>query len=222
MAGGPLHIVDEIEFEPGQRTAFLAALEKRYRPQAQALGLSLHSLLLEPPVEGGGCGEPRVDRLGARERRVVLELARARSRESGPRGVLVRRRAADRAARAALCGVRSLESAALEPAASAPTRRRAAQGRSDAIGLSARAPRRSRGRRARGARTGARIRAGRFVREPGPQPAGTLFGGDYTWDLAGASAAVAARSTRAPLRARSPRADEIALEPIAGGLRAPA
>src|SRR5262245_31147724 len=48
---GPIHILDDVEFAPGQRPAFLAALEKRYRPQAEALGLRLRSLLLEPPIE---------------------------------------------------------------------------------------------------------------------------------------------------------------------------
>ncbi|TMA32784.1 MAG: hypothetical protein E6J87_11825, partial [Deltaproteobacteria bacterium] len=54
MAGGPIQILDEIEFAPGQRAGFLAALEKRYRPQAEALGLRLRSLLLEPPIDVAG------------------------------------------------------------------------------------------------------------------------------------------------------------------------
>jgi len=54
MAGGPIQILDEIEFAPGQRAGFLAALEKRYRPQAEALGPRLRSLLLEPPIDVAG------------------------------------------------------------------------------------------------------------------------------------------------------------------------
>src|SRR5262245_46623388 len=53
-ASGPIHILDEIEFAPGQRAAFLAELEKRYRPQAEALGLRLRSLFLDPPVDAAG------------------------------------------------------------------------------------------------------------------------------------------------------------------------
>src|SRR5215470_7238147 len=54
MASGPLHILDDIEFAPGGRASFLAAVEKRYRPQAEALGLRLASVQLDPPVEVTG------------------------------------------------------------------------------------------------------------------------------------------------------------------------
>ena len=54
MGGEPIHILDEIAFGPGQRASFLAALEKRYRPKAEALGLRLRSLWLEPPIDVTG------------------------------------------------------------------------------------------------------------------------------------------------------------------------
>lgn len=222
MAGGPLHIVDEIEFEPGQRTAFLAALEKRYRPQAQALGLSLHSLLLEPPVEVAGV---------ASRAWIDWELASVASFWSWrARGVANPDLAAfwsDAAPQIArrvrrYAGSGSLESAALAPAASAPiagaARPRAEVTRSVCL-LALRAGV-GEGERAELERALESV-AGASFASLGRNLPGTLFGGDYTWDLAGASAAVLLDRLAAPLRALVTEHDEIALEPIAGGLRAP-
>jgi hypothetical protein len=50
---------------------------------------------------------------------------------------------------------------------------------------------------------------------------GTWNGRDYTWDLAGTSAAALLEALPAPLRELVSDRDQVALEPIAGGLRTP-
>jgi hypothetical protein len=222
MAGGPLHIVDEIEFAPGQRSAFLAALAKRYQPQAEALGLSLRSLLLEPPVEVAGV---------ASRAWIGWELAsvaafwswRARG-VANPDLAAFWSDAAPQIARRVrrYAGSGSLESAGLEPAESAPStgaaRPRPELTRSVCL-LTLRAGIRE-DERAELER-GLESAAGVAFASLGRNLPGTMFGGDYTWDLAGASAAALLDRLAAPLRALVAEHDEVALEPITGGLRAP-
>jgi Stress responsive A/B Barrel Domain len=220
MSGGPLHILDEIEFAAGQRGVFLAALEKRYRPQAEALGLRLGSLLLDPPVEVEGVTSRALIRWELadvaafwswRARGAAQPDLAAFWSDSAPQ---ISRRARRYAS----------DVAELEPLAPvAPTRAglaRVVPGLSRSVSLlhlrpGASDPEREQLERAlESAASGAISSLARNL-------PGTMNGGDYTWDLAGASAARGIDGLPPSLRALVARHDEVELEPIAGGVRAP-
>ena len=219
MAGGPLHIVDEIECAPGQRAAFLAALEKRYRPQAEALGLSLRSLLLEPPVEVEGV---------ASRAWIDWELADVAAFWSWrARGAAQPDLAAfwsDCAPQIARRTRRyASDIAGLEPLAPvAPARGGLARlvGLARSVSLLHLRPAVSDAERGQLERALESAAAGSISSLARNLP-GTMNGGDYTWDLAGASASQAIEGLPVSLRALVARHDEVELEPIAGGLRAP-
>jgi hypothetical protein len=221
MTGGPIHIVDDIECAPAQRAALVAALEKHYRPQAEALGLRLRALWLEPPVEVDGVASRAL---------VTWELAdvaafwswrlRGTARpdlaafwsDSAPQ---IRRRVRRYVA--------PVESSALEPFARATDAgaARPAPGVTRSVSLLRLHPgvaddARSELERVLGSA------AGGACASLGRNLPGTLNGGDYTWDLARASPAESIASLPATLRDLIADRDEVVLEPIAGGLRAPA
>jgi stress responsive alpha/beta barrel protein len=220
MAGGPLHILDEIEFAPGRRAAFLAALEKRYRSQAEALGLTLRSLLLEPPVEVEGVASRALIRWELadvaafwswRARGAAWPDLAAFWTDSAPQITQRTRRYAS-------------DGTGLEPLAlAAPARggrARVVPRRARSVSLLHLRPGVSDAERTQLERALESADAGAFASLARNLP-GTINGGDYTWDLAGASAARAIDGLAAPLRALVGRHDEVAIEPIAGGLRAP-
>src|SRR4030095_12000108 len=181
MASRQIHILDEIDSRSGQRATFLAALEKRYRPPAEALGLRLRSLWLDPPLDVAGIASRalidwELDGVDAfwswRQRGLATPDLAAFWSDAAPQIARRVRRYAG-----------SLESTGLEPAPEPES------GRMHTVpGLS---------------RCGCSIRWRRGVAEEGrPQleralkPAagsvfaslgrnlpGTLFGSDYTWDL---------------------------------------
>jgi Stress responsive A/B Barrel Domain len=222
MAGRPIHILDEIEFAPGRRAAFLAALEKRYRPQAEALGLRLRSVLLEPPIEVAGVAARawigwELDGIAAfwswRARGTAQPDLAAFWSDAAPQIARRVRRYA---------GAGSLESAGLEPAATASS---AGAARPDpalprSVCLLTLRPGVEDGERAELERALAAAPGGAFA-SLGRNLPGTLSGGDYTWDVAGASAGDLIDGLAAPLRALLVDRDEVVLEPIAGGVRAP-
>ncbi len=253
MSSGRIHILDEIEFAPGARAAFLAALEKHYRPAAEDIGLRLRSLWLDPALEAEGvaCRALLDWELGE-----VADFWAWRARGGAhPELVAFWADAAPQIARRARRYVRevgSLAPAGPERSGLAPGTARSASG--DA------APERGLAQPRPGVRRTValiRLRAGagdaeraaleralalQAERAPGVAAAslgrnlpGTLNGGDYTLELgshaAGApgaparseapSAGALVAGLSAPLRALVAGLDEVALEPIAGGLREP-
>jgi hypothetical protein len=216
VASGPIHILDEIEFGLGQRATFLAALEKRYRPQAEALGLRLRSLLLDPPLDVADVASRAL---------IVWELADVaafwRWRERGavqPDLAKFWSDAAPQIARRVRRYAGSPESAGLERVAPAAGRAQPVPGLSRSVCLLRLRPGVGDEERAQLERA-LESAAGSAFASLGRNLPGTLFGGDYTWDLAGASAAALIDGLAAPLRGLISERDEVALEPIAGGLR---
>ena len=223
-AGGePIHILDEIEFAPGQRAAFLAALEKRYRPQAEAIGLRLRSLWLDPPVDAADVASRalidwELDGVAAfwswRARGVANPDLAAFWSDAAP-GIArrVRRYASE---------VGSLAATGLAPVA--PVRE---AGRAQPVPGLIRSVSLLRLRPGVGDAQCAQLEralagaAGDAVSSLGRNLPGTLNGGDYTWDLVGASASALVEGLAAPLRELISEHDEVALDPMGGGLRAP-
>ena len=220
MGGGPLHILDEIEFVAGQRASFLAALEKRYRPQAEALGLDLRSLLLEPPVEIEGVASRALIRWELadvaafwswRFRGTTRPDLAAFWSDSAPQIVQRTRRYASDVA-----GLEPLARVAAAPRG----RARIVPGLGRSVSLLRLRPDVSDAERETLERALESAAAGAFSSVARNLP-GTMNGGDYTWDIAGASAAGVIDGLPASVRSLVDRCDEVELEPIAGGLRAP-
>jgi hypothetical protein len=218
--GAPIHIFDEIEFARGQRAAFLAALEKRYRPQAEALGLALRSIWIEPPVEVDGVASRA---LIGWELADIAAFWRWRQRGiANPDLAAFWSDAAPLIARRVRRYASALESGVLAPSGTAPE-----AGGADPVPGRARSVCLIRLQRGVGADERSELgralasAAGSAFSSLGANLPGTVNGGDYTWDLADATAAAQIGALSAPLRGLVSDYDEVALEPIAGGLRAP-
>ena len=221
MASKPIHILDEIEFRSGQRATFLAALEKRYRPQSEALGLRMRSLWLDPPLEVAGIASRalidwQLDGVDAfwswRQGGLANPDLAAFWSDAAPQiGRRVRRYAG------------SLESAGLEPVALEPQSGRAqpVPGLNRSVCLIRLRPGVADEERAQLERA-LESAAGSAFASLGRNLPGTLFGSDYTWDLTGTLASPLIENLPAPLRSLISEHDEVALDPIAGGVRAPA
>ena len=199
---GPIHILDEIEFRPGQRATFLAALEKRYRPQAEALGLRLRSLWLDPPLDVAGVASRalidwELDGVAAfwswRQRGVANPDLAAFWSDAAPQIARRVRRYAG-----------SLESAGLEPVAPEPESGRAqpVPGLSRSVCLIRLRPGVADEERAQLERA-LESAAGSAFASLGRNLPGTLFGSDYTWDLAGALASPLIEDLRCAAARRS-------------------
>ncbi len=219
--GTRIHILDEIEFRPGQRASFLAALEKRYRPQAEAVGLRLRSLWLDPAIDVEGIASRALIgwELGG-----VADFWRWRQRGSANADLTAFWRDAApqiaRRARRYACDVAGLEP--LAPAAPVPDAGRAqpVPGLSRSVCLLRLRPGVGDEEREQLERA-LESAAGSAFASLGRNLPGTLHGGDYTWDLAGASAAALIDGLAAPLRELISDHDEVVLDPIAAGLREP-
>lgn len=221
--GAPIHILDEIEFAPGQRAAFVAALAKRYQPQAEALGLRLRSLFFDPPVDAAGVASRalidwELDGVAAfwswRARGAMNpDLAAFWSDAASWIARRTRRYASEAGTHAA---------AELEPVAPAREAGSAqpASGAPRSVCLLHLRPEVGEADRAQLERALAGA-AGHGVSSLGRNLPGTIHGGDYTFDVVGAPATALFAGLAAPLRELVAECDEVALEPIAGGVREP-
>jgi hypothetical protein len=240
MGGGRIHIVDEIEFQPGQREAFLAAFEKSYRPAIESLGVRLRSLFLDPADDTAGTpsraildfelGDP-ADFWSWRIRGTQKpELARF-WRDVQP---LVAKRVRRYAREVASLESQELVRAGRGPAAGAPDsgRARIAVGIDRRVAFLTLASGASEAARAdfeRALAAAAEGQPGFAAISLARNLPGSLNGGDYTCDFAtGAGArgkapriADLVAGLAAPQRALVAGVDEVALDPIAGGVRDP-
>jgi hypothetical protein len=241
MGSGRIHIVDEIEFHRGKRESFLAALEKSYRPLAESAGLRLRSLFLDPADETAGIpsratldfelGDHPADfwrwRIGGAAKPELAQFWRDTQALVAKR---VRRYARE---------VASLESGELVRAGRGPSPEAASSGRASvAVGIDRRvafltlARGVSEAARAdfeRALAAAAESQPGCAAQSLGRNLPGCVNGGDYTFDFAvgpgaqGRSTSIASlvAGVAEPLRALVTGVDEVALDPIAGGLREP-
>ncbi len=244
MDGGRIHILDEIEFRPGQRAGFLAAFEKGYRPQAEALGLRLRSLWLDPAVDAEGIASRALLDWELGE---VADFWSWRQRGGAhPELVAFWSDAAPQIARRVRRYAReiaTLESAELARAGLAPLAPAREAGRAQPVPGSSRSvcfltlragiSDLERTQLEQALESRAELAQGIAASSLGRNLPGTLNGGDYTWDLASGpghpgaaqsgppSAAALIEGLAAPLRALVAKQDEVVLEPISGGLRQP-